>query len=72
MIQDAQGTIKCIYCGYNPIKEVFDDIENNVNLWDTDDVRGSSETKSGDKWLSMNIIKQLKQRHLSTFPKKKG
>ena len=25
MMQDAQGTIKCIYCGYNPVKEVFDD-----------------------------------------------
>ena len=48
-------------------KEVFDDIENKCNLWDTDDVRGSLDTKSGDKWLSMNIVKKLKKRHLSKW-----
>jgi len=51
-------------------KEVFDDIENKCNLWDTDDVRGSLDTKSGDKWLSMNIVKKLKKRHLSKWQRK--
>jgi len=35
-------------------------------LWDTDDIRGSSETKSGDKWLSMDIVKKIKEK---TFKK---
>ena len=47
-------------------KEVFDDIETNCNIWDTDAIRGSSETKSGDKWLSMNIVKKLKKKHLGS------
>ena len=47
-------------------KEVFDDIEKECNLWDTDNIRGSSETKSGDKWLSMDIVKKIKEK---TFKK---
>ena len=50
----------CHVCMEETIKEVFDKIENKSNLWDTDDIRGSSETKSGDKWLSMDIVKKLK------------
>ena len=53
-----------VYISLLAKKEVFDEIENKCSIWDTDDVRGSPETKSGDKWLSMNIIKKLKERHL--------
>jgi len=46
------------------IEEVFEYIETKCNLWDTDDIRGSSETKSGDKWLSMNIVEKVKKRFI--------
>ena len=32
MMQDAQGTIKCIYCGYNPVKEIIDDFKEKCYL----------------------------------------
>jgi len=74
--EDSLFTRLCKKCSgqtdlvFQAKQEVFDDIENKCNLWDTNDIRGSSETKSGDKWLSMHIVKKLKQRHLSTFQKK--
>ena len=46
------------------IEEVFEYIETKCNLWDTDDIRNSSETKSGDKWLSMNIVEKVKKRFI--------
>jgi len=46
----------CEECGNDKkfMKKVWiakDYITDKCNLWDTDDIRGSSETKSGDKWL---------------------
>ena len=45
-------------------KELFDKIKNKCSLWDTSDIRGSSETKSGDKWLSMDIVNKLEKKLL--------
>ncbi len=62
--KDVDVGLCCLNCFKELRKEVFDEIENKCSLWDTKDIRGSSETKSGDKWLSMNIIMKLKSKLL--------
>jgi len=46
-------------------KEVFDDIENNCNLWTTGDIESSSNISFNDQWLSMTIVNKLKKKHLT-------
>ena len=45
-------------------KEIFELLQDKkrVSIWDTDDIRGSSEAKSGDKWLPMSVIKEVEKK----------